>query len=428
MKTIFGRWGNAAGGQLHLTLDQQSRIRGGDKFAPSLYLFALDVNGMIPLGSRIWSNDELMFEGSQYRVKIFDANQKLLFGPQLMPICGQSTIDLRQIIQSSALGAMDIALIPGPEGPMGPTGPQGDPGPTGPAGPQGDPGPQGPTGAQGDPGPQGTPGAALDVLGTVDTSTSLPATGNYGDAWMAADTGHLWIWGETGWVDVGPVQGPMGPSGPQGPQGLQGDMGFDGPPGPQGLQGPPGGLGPTGLTGPRGPEGPQGDRGDRGPEGDRGPRGEEGPRGTQGPVGPRGERGPEGDRGPEGERGPAGPTHIVISEFTPGEVSSQEIVLAWTAFERTHFPGHFRDPDSQASIGTAPHADEVFTVHEKFGNSNVQVGTMTVKPDGDITWATSSNQGFTVETRHRVTIEAPKVTGTAAKDLAITLVGTKVED
>jgi hypothetical protein len=157
----------------------------------------------------------------------------------------------------------------GPIGPAGPAGPQGDPGPTGPAGPkgdQGDTGPQGPPGAdstvpgpQGPPGPQGT---GLTVKGTVATSSQLPTTGNQpGDGWIAADTGHLWTWDGTHWVDAGLIQGPQGPEGPQGPQGIQGvkgDTGAQGPAGADGADGAPGPKGDTGDTGPQGPAGPAG--------------------------------------------------------------------------------------------------------------------------------------------------------------------------
>jgi hypothetical protein len=188
---------------------------------------------------------------------------------------------------------------PGPEGPMGPAGPEGPQGPAGPTGPQGpagakgdpgDTGPQGPPGAdstvpgpQGPPGPQGT---GLTVKGTVATSAQLPSSGNSpGDGWIAADTGHLWTWDGSQWVDAGLIQGPAGPEGPQGPQGIQGPKGDRGDTGPQG---------PAGADGADGAPGPKGDRGDIGPQG---PQGEPGPQGVKGDTG---------DTGPQGPEGPAG--------------------------------------------------------------------------------------------------------------------------
>ena len=59
----------------------------------------------------------------------------------------------------------------------------------------------------------------------------------------------------TGWVDIGPVEGPPGPAGDIGPTG------------PQGPEGPTGPQGPTGQTGATGPQGPQGIQGPIGPQG-----------------------------------------------------------------------------------------------------------------------------------------------------------------
>ena len=152
-------------------------------------------------------------------------------------------------------GWVDAGLI---QGPPGPAGPQGDEGTPGEPGPQGFPGPQGPPGAQGPQGIEGPQGTGLTIQGTVPTSDLLPITGAAdGDAWIASDTGHLWVWDEQtqSWIDAGPVVGPPGPIGPIGPQGLEGPMGpqgLPGPPGPEGLQGE---KGDTGEAGPPGPFG-----------------------------------------------------------------------------------------------------------------------------------------------------------------------------
>jgi len=163
---------------------------------------------------------------------------------------------------------------PGPPGPLGPTGapgdpglsvtgPQGDPGPVGATGPVGPQGPVGAAGSQGQPGPigpmgpAGPAGAAITIKGTVPDSGALPPTGAPGDAWVASDTGHLWVWNSTTgtWVDAGPVQGPpgpqgpIGPIGPQGPPGTDGTNGTDGTDGVDGAQGPPGPQGPAGTAG-----------------------------------------------------------------------------------------------------------------------------------------------------------------------------------
>ncbi len=250
---------------------------------------------------------------------------------------------------------LEIASLPGAQGPKGPVGNQG---PTGPSGPQGPAGPQGP---QGERGPLGYEGPR----------------------------------GPTGF------QGPEGPRGPEGPSGPNGSQGPIGPQGPQGPEGPIGksfdpdytgltadraaydaepkdtsfldteagivywklsnavgawstgvnfGRGPQGLQGPQGIQGPAGPVGlnhrgtwnvatayverdtvshdgsyficvsansgvtpaDAAAEWDivaaKGERGLQGLQGIQGPEGPQGVQGPEGIQGPKGDTGPQGPT------------------------------------------------------------------------------------------------------------------------
>ncbi len=250
---------------------------------------------------------------------------------------------------------LEIASLPGAQGPKGPVGNQG---PTGPSGPQGPAGPQGP---QGERGPLGYEGPR----------------------------------GPTGF------QGPEGPRGPEGPSGPNGSQGPIGPQGPQGPEGPIGksfdpdytgltadraaydaepkdtsfldteagivywklsnavgawstgvnfGRGPQGLQGPQGIQGPAGPVGlnhrgtwnvatayverdtvshdgsyficvaahtgvtpeDAAAEWDivtaKGERGLQGLQGIQGPEGPQGVQGPEGIQGPKGDTGAQGPT------------------------------------------------------------------------------------------------------------------------
>jgi Collagen triple helix repeat (20 copies) len=86
------------------------------------------------------------------------------------------------------------SFVPGPQGPKG------DQGPIGPVGPVGPIGPEGPTG------PQGPQGQGMNIKGTVPNAGALPPTGNQiNDAWVAADTSHVWVWNGTSWVDLGPI-------------------------------------------------------------------------------------------------------------------------------------------------------------------------------------------------------------------------------
>ncbi len=104
----------------------------------------------------------------------------------------------------------------------------GNPGPVGPSGLPGTiglTGGPGPMGASGAPGPAGPAGASVTVKGSVATSSALPNGGNaLSDGYIAADTGHLWVYSNStangnvnGFLDVGSVRGPTGLAGPAGP-------------------------------------------------------------------------------------------------------------------------------------------------------------------------------------------------------------------
>jgi hypothetical protein len=185
---------------------------------------------------------------------------------------------------AGAAGPPGSQGLPGPQGvlgpqgtpgPQGPQGTQGTQGPSGGPGPTGSTGAPGPQGSQGPAGPQGPAGVGLNMKGTVPTAANLPATGNQpNDCYTTLDTGHGWVWNGTTWLDIGPIQGPAGPTGPPGPTGTTGATGSAGPAGAQGVPGP---AGPTGGTGPQGATGPTGLQG---------PQGAQGPQGVQGPPGP----------------------------------------------------------------------------------------------------------------------------------------------
>jgi phage baseplate assembly protein W len=82
---------------------------------------------------------------------------------------------------------------------------------------------QGPVGPKGDKGDKGDKGEGINIKGTVATFADLPAEGNTpGDVWITADTGHGWSWSGTAWVDMGPIQGPIGETGPPGNTGATG--------------------------------------------------------------------------------------------------------------------------------------------------------------------------------------------------------------
>ncbi len=96
-------------------------------------------------------------------------------------------------------------------------GPKGDLGPTGPTGPIGS------AGLVGGTGPTGSQGVPIDLRGSVVDYLQLPpSSANVGDAYVALDTGDIFFWDSSSWVNIGPIQGPQGVQGVTGPTGVQG--------------------------------------------------------------------------------------------------------------------------------------------------------------------------------------------------------------
>lgn len=78
-------------------------------------------------------------------------------------------------------------------------------------------GPTGPTGAAGPTGPSGPPGSSVSIQGSVANAAALPGSANTGQGYITVDTGHLWVWNGSAFIDVGLVRGPNGATGPTGP-------------------------------------------------------------------------------------------------------------------------------------------------------------------------------------------------------------------
>ena len=135
---------------------------------------------------------------------------------------------------------VDIGEIRGPKGDVGPQGPQGIPGPAG---------AQGPQGIQGEQGPAGADGKSVSIKGTVSSASDLSSLTNVteGDGYLTSDNGHLHVYTNGAFVDIGEIRGPKGDVGPQGPEGPAGAQGIQGPQGIQGEQGPQGIQGEKGI-------------------------------------------------------------------------------------------------------------------------------------------------------------------------------------
>ena len=156
-------------------------------------------------------------------------------------------------------------------------------------------------GPKGDKGDKGADGKSINVKGSVTTSSELNRLTNVeeGAGYITQDDGHLHIFSQNNWIDVGGVKGPKGDKGDPGPQGERG------------------------ADGARGLQGIQGERGPAGSQGIQGPQGIQGERGPSGPQGPQGERGIQGPAGASGRDGNDGRTPVKGTDyFTNAEITS----------------------------------------------------------------------------------------------------------
>lgn len=94
MKAITGQWSNIAGGTVRLELSKYALIGGTADNAPRFYQIFLDSSGSIPANYEIWTNDELMPEGTSYKRTVFDASGNIVVGPEQILICGTAPINL----------------------------------------------------------------------------------------------------------------------------------------------------------------------------------------------------------------------------------------------------------------------------------------------------------------------------------------------
>jgi hypothetical protein len=206
----------------------------------------------------------------------------------------------------------------------------------------GRPGATGPAGVAGATGPAG---GSVQVVGSVATSTDLNPSysGSISDGYIATDTGHLWVWNGTDWLDVGNITGPTGQTGATGvtgAQGLRGASGVTGATGSQGVQGASGAdstvagatgsqgtqgaSGSIGLTGATGPQGTQGSTGLTGASGYIGLDGATGAQGVQGASGV-GATGITGDTGATGIAGASGIASL--QTFTVNASTTDEVLI-----------------------------------------------------------------------------------------------------
>lgn len=69
-------------------------------------------------------------------------------------------------------------------------------------------GPQGDKGETGEKGEKGDPGTGVNIVGSLNSPSELPASANEGDCYMIA--GDLWLWDGMSWNNVGQIKGDPG--------------------------------------------------------------------------------------------------------------------------------------------------------------------------------------------------------------------------
>ena len=70
----------------------------------------------------------------------------------------------------------------------------------------------------------GATGAGVTFSGAVDTVDQLPTTGITGDLYAVLSKGVGYIWGDSGWTNIGPILGPKGDKGDKGDSGGPADL------------------------------------------------------------------------------------------------------------------------------------------------------------------------------------------------------------
>jgi hypothetical protein len=251
---------------------------------------------------------------------------------------------------------------------LGPTGSTGSTGFTGPRGFTGSIGLTGFTGPSGFTGPTGAVGTGIQFKGTVNNilDLSLIVSPLQGDAYIALENSHLYLYNGIQFTDGGSILGPTGATGATGKTGSTGVTGATGAVGTgiqfkgtlnnvsdlslvntpvrgdayiilsnshlylyNGIQFIDGGsvVGPTGSTGATGLSGTIGSTGATGSSGPIGPTGSSGTIGPTGATGSSGTIGPTGATGSSGTIGPTGPTGSISAYSFDGGFPTSNYVI-----------------------------------------------------------------------------------------------------
>jgi hypothetical protein len=263
--------------------------------------FSTEPGGIGATGATGPQGDGVRILGSQPTFSDLDPNYMGQVGD------GYITLDTGELYIWDGTQWNSVGALLGPTGSTGATGIDGNEGATG---PEGDIGATGATGLEGPIGATGPAGEGLRILGSENSVGDLDPIygGDVGDGFIIIDTGELYIWDGSSWINSGKIVGPEGATGASGAHGSTGPEGATGADGEVGATGPQGEIGSTGLDGPIGATGADGDVGATGGIGLSGSTGLQGATGEDGGIGPIGATGATGIIGATGLGGPIGGT------------------------------------------------------------------------------------------------------------------------
>ena len=186
-----------------------------------LYYFDFsDISSSNPLALRLETGDTSVIPGTESNDPVSGTNGNLVV--YRVPLDAPNSIVYQGTADSNWVGLINIFDQVGYTGSAGFTGSFGF------TGSQGDLGYTGSAGVDGYTGSKGEDGTSVKIVGIVATANDLPDpyNGDVGDGYIVMDTGNLWTWSGTTWIEVGRILGYTGSQGPAGGYtGSKGDPG-----------------------------------------------------------------------------------------------------------------------------------------------------------------------------------------------------------
>jgi hypothetical protein len=186
-----------------------------------LYYFDFsNVPSSDPLALRLETGSTAVVPGTEGNDPVSGTNGNLVV--YRVPLDAPDFIVYQSTVDANQVGLINIFDQVGYTGSAGFTGSFGF------TGSQGEQGYTGSSGLDGYTGSKGNDGTSVKIVGVVATANDLPDPygGDIGDGYIVTDTGNLWTWSGSAWIEAGRVLGYTGSQGPAGGYtGSKGDPG-----------------------------------------------------------------------------------------------------------------------------------------------------------------------------------------------------------